>query len=299
MNMNRPTPGSYSFINYTYLGPSYTPTLMILAKGSSQFENIPLPGYAATLQFDTSSRCCTGWHDLENGTMHPCPDEAVVVSPYHECRHCQLKTGFNPAFYNTDTISPQQQARNKKPHTLYLAHFGPSIVKVGISFSQRGLGRLLDQGARSALILATLSTAEEARQYEAKIAQLPGIVETVQSQLKTRLLKVDYDNRSGLKELLQAREKIATHTDLTLEDVSSLSLDQYYFSAPINARSLIHLNSEPKISGEFIGMIGETLVARQNESHYYLPIRKLRGSTLHITQDIESVSHAPQQTSLF
>src|SRR5690606_36329769 len=135
--------------------------------------------HAFTLKFDTAQRYCTGWHDLATGQNHPCTEGGMTNEKYDQCAACQKRTGFNPAVYHAASDSPQQETRNAEPHILYLAHFAPGLVKVGISYAGRGRGRLLEQGARSALILDTFPTAAIARQYEAKIASMPGIAETM------------------------------------------------------------------------------------------------------------------------
>jgi hypothetical protein len=113
-----------------------------------------------TLSFDTSVRRCIGWGDLETGEIFTCSDSTVIDSKYEQCPGCQRRTGFNPAFYHATSVSEKQQARNQQPHILYLAHFGPGITKVGISHAARGNRRLLEQGARSAIILDTFPAAQ-------------------------------------------------------------------------------------------------------------------------------------------
>ena len=49
------------------------------------------------------------------------------------CPACQEATGFNPSFYHTDFVSPQQRAYNAEPHIAYLAYFSPAHVKAGIT----------------------------------------------------------------------------------------------------------------------------------------------------------------------
>lgn len=163
-----------------------TPYLLLQKNGELQYYS-PLDKELA-LSFATQQRFCTGWHNLEDGSNHPCPDTSKVDDKYDQCAACQQRTGFNPAFYNATSVSPQQEKRNAEPHILYLAHFGGTTTKVGISYANRGRARLLEQGARSALILETFPTAHIARNYEARIAALPGIAETLQLRKKNRLI---------------------------------------------------------------------------------------------------------------
>lgn len=288
---------TYLFNHYQFSGEQYSPQLIVQDAGS--FLPFSLTAEPKTLTFITDERHCTGWHDLETGESHPCPDSAVLESKFHECRHCQLKTGFNPAFYNTDAISAQQQKRNAQPHILYLAHFGQGVVKVGISYQGRGIRRLLDQGARSYLLLGTFPNADIARQYEAKIARLSGIAETIQSRQKSQLLNREYNSHTGIEELLSTRERIAKEAGLVPDAHEPEHLHRYYLGdSTLQAGKIIDLTPEQKISGTFLGMIGSYLIAKQESTQYMLNISKLRGYKITIGEE-EPNQHAPQQASLF
>lgn len=288
---------TYLFTHHHFSGETYTPQLVLQADQS--LTHLPLSNEAKTLAFDTNTRFCTGWHNLETGESHPCPDNAALESKFHECRHCQLKTGFNPAFYNADSVSEQQQKRNAQPHILYLAHFGPGVVKVGISYQGRGIRRLLDQGARSYLLLGTFPNADIARQYEAKIARLSGIAETIQSRQKSQLINREYHPQTGVEELLATRERIAKDIGLTPDEHQPEHLHRYYLGdRSLQAGQLIDLTPEQKISGTFLGMIGSYLIAEQENTQYMLNLSKLRGYKVAIGEE-EPNQHAPQQASLF
>ena len=113
-----------------------------------------------------------GWVDFDNHCSQVCPDGATVDEKYENCLKCRNRTGFNPAFYHADSVSAQQEKINQQPHFVYLAYFAPGVIKVGISQEERGIRRLLEQGARLAVKLETFASALIARQYEAKIAGL-------------------------------------------------------------------------------------------------------------------------------
>ena len=160
-------------------------------------------GRELSLAFDISTKYCTGWVDFDNHCSQACPDGATVDEKYENCLKCRNRTGFNPAFYHADSVSAQQQKINQTPHFLYLAYFSPEVIKVGISQEERGIRRLLEQGARLALKLETFSSALIARQYEAKIARLDGIVETMPIHKKLELIKQPFDRADGEKKLQQ------------------------------------------------------------------------------------------------
>ncbi len=286
------------FTHYHYDSDGFFPQLAL--RSTDDVEHMPIQGQTCTFEFHTSERFCTGWHDLATGESHPCPDNAVVTGQYHECRHCQQKTGFNPAFYHAASISQQQQARNQLPHTLYLAHFGPNVIKVGITWEGRGIRRLLDQGARSCLILGTFPNADIARQYEAKIAKLPGIAETIQIRQKRQLLSTLYDSEKGKLELMATRDTIAQSLGFTPDNNAPRYLDPYYLgSHQLQPYRLVDLHGETKISGRFLGMVGSTLIAEQDNMQYFLNIGKLRGHLVTVHHEEQANQHAPQQASLF
>ena len=112
-----------------------------------KIERHELFGQDLSLKFDFSVKYCAGWVDFENRCSQICPDHATVDEKYENCLKCRDKTGFNPAFYNASSVSVQQEKINQNPHFVYLAYFAPNVIKVGISQEERGIRRLLEQGA--------------------------------------------------------------------------------------------------------------------------------------------------------
>lgn len=290
--------GDFLFVHYGY-NADLAPSLTLHREGAEAFEHLAPRGKTLTLSFDTSKRYCTGWHDLATSESSPCPESAILPTDYDQCMHCQRKTGFNPAFYNANSVSEQQQARNAQPHFLYLAHFGPGVVKVGISWSQRGIRRLLDQGARSALIVKEYASANLARQYEAKIASLDGIAETLQLKAKYKLLTLPYNPDVGAKELLHTRQRLINELGLQPDDNQPQWLEPYYVGDHTFApHQLVHLH-DGAISGKSLGMIGSTYIAEQGGTPYYLSLSNLTGYKVTVSDNEQPNVHAPQQVSLF
>lgn len=253
-----------------------------------------------TLTFDTSQRYCVGWHDITNGDSHTCPDKNTVDAKYEQCPACQKRTGFNPAFYNTTAVSSQQEARNLEPHILYLAYFGADVTKVGISHAARGNSRLLEQGARSALILETFPTAHIARQYEAKIASLPGIAETVLLSKKITALSTHYDRTNAETTLLTAKNRAEEELKTTFSGSDILHLDDHFFPAGVPSLDNIY-DATPHnlISGKVSGLLGSLLFCEQQDTQLFLPLKKYIGYKVSIS-NIETVIDLPaQQISLF
>lgn len=257
-------------------------------------------GQLFTLTFDTSQRSCVGWHDITNGQSFPCPETAATNEKYEQCSACQRRTGFNPAFYHATSVSPQQERRNLEPHILYLAHFAPSVVKVGISHAARNRGRLLEQGARSALILDTFPTAHIARQYEAKIAALPGIAETIQAKRKLELLKQPYDDAAAARELLQARIRVETLLKTSFSSNGPMALTRHFFPSALPDLSVAtDVTDKQFISGQGIGMLGGFLFCTQQDTPIFMALKKFIGRSVTVSYDEREIDVPVRQMTLF
>lgn len=289
--------GSYLFVQYGY-GEDLAPHLAVLPENSTSFEYFAPLGQVFTLHFDTAQRFCTGWHDLATGTSYPCPDTAGAHPKYNQCPHCQRKTGFNPAFYHANSVSPQQQARNRLPHSLYLAHFAPGVIKVGITWKGRGIRRLLDQGARTAIIVKTFPSAEVARQYEAKAAKLNNIAETIQTASKLKMLARPYDADAAKAELQAAVEHLQKEIGISPDSEEPMHLDNYYLNEPLQL-PFTNLDTQKSISGRCIGMLGSTIITEQDNDHYLLPLGKLTGYRLTFSEQTAPNNVGPKQITLF
>lgn len=296
--MSGPRAGTYHFIHAGF-SRQHVPQLTLHQPKAAEFESLQPCGHSLTLRFNTSERRCTGWHNLATAKSYACPDQATLPAQYTTCRRCQHKTGFNPAFYHANSVSPQQQARNAEPHNLYLAHFAPGVIKVGITWAQRGLNRLLDQGARSAIVLATYPTADAARQQEATIASLPGIAETLQSKLKHNWLLKPYNAEAAAAELQQAALRISTETTTAPQNNNVIHLDNHFLGEhKLRPQSLVLLDG-PAISGRCLGAIGSLLVMEQDGLQFGLNLNKYVGYLVELSLDETANQHAPQQVSLF
>ena len=272
---------------------------MIVQKNET-FQTATILDFSGTLAFDMSERHCTGWHDIATGDNFICPDMEVVDAKYEQCSACQKRTGFNPAFYNASSVSEQQQQRNLEPHALYLAYFGNNIIKVGITHAKRGHRRLLEQGARSALVLDTFATALIARQYEAQIAKLSGIAETIQLRKKIELLSVEWDNTTAEHTLLECRQRIEDDLKITFNGMKIEHFHDHYVNKPASSLTHVHdCTSQALISGDAIAVIGSLLLTTQNDTTLVLPLKKFIGYNMIFSHEQTIVDVPAQQTSLF
>jgi hypothetical protein len=292
-----PEAGSY-LLSGVGFSANEKPVLTLQRDG--QFVHYEPLGAELTLRFSTAERFCVGWRDLSTGELSCCPDTLAVESKYEQCSACQQRTGFNPAFYNANSVSSQQEARNQEPHILYLARFGKGVVKVGISHARRGISRLLEQGARDALILDTFPTAHIARQYEAKIAAMPGIIETLQLRKKLSLIEAPYDHEEGKKELNKVKAQIEEALKVTFTGSDIKNLDPLFFPEGIPQLSDSFCSSDQQIlSGRVIGSLGTLLFCHYNDTPVYMPLKKYVGYTIELLHTQTPFELPARQASLF
>ena len=289
--------GTFLLTRVSYDPGSNSPYLRIM-NSKGEFQLIQPQG-DFTLSFDTNVKRCIGWYDLATKQCHRCPGTRQIDDKYEQCPECQQKTGFNPAFYNTTDISQQQTELNKQPHILYLAYFSPDVVKVGISYAERKLARLLEQGARNAAILETFPSANIARQYEAKIARLPGLCESVQLRKKAAILANEhYDSALAEQILRQTIKQITEQLGVDFDNNELLDLSPHMFAIESIDNDLTEI-TEPMIAGYFVGLVGSMLVMQQNDRFIFLPLKKYIGYDMNISRTVEQIDLAPVQASLF
>ena len=262
-----------------------------------------------TLEIDLTQRFCCGWHSLETGEDFVCPDNCQLDKKYDTCQKCQARTGFNPAFYNAaeSDISQQQVERNLQPHFVYLAYFTDEMIKVGISFAGRGMARLLEQGARAALILGEFSSANIARNYEEKISKMADFCENVKAGAKLKALEKSFNFEKAAHTLLVAQRNIEQSLNTKFENNSPILLDKFYsqigeipHGEMISAQDLPQ-NSDQKLifSGKLKAQVGYILIAEQQGEFITIPLRKFTGYKIRILPELTTLELPERQASLF
>lgn len=252
-----------------------------------------------TLEFDTSQRYCTGWHDLASGENHVCPDGNMTEQKYEQCPACQRRTGFNPAFYHASSVSEQQEKRNREPHFLYVAYFAPTVLKVGISYTGRDQARLFEQGARAAMILDTFPSALIARQYEAIISAMDDMFEHLTSRKKRELWSHPYDAEAAHATLDEtiARINTALNTTFTPEFIDCNA--HYFFGEQPNLADVLDRTDEALISGTVVGCLGAELLVENDGRLLSLNLKHFTGYPITIGDSIQQINLPPAQASLF
>ena len=242
-----------------------------------KIERHELFGQDLSLKFDFSVKYCAGWVDFENRCSQICPDHATVDEKYENCLKCRDKTGFNPAFYNASSVSVQQEKINQNPHFVYLAYFAPNVIKVGISQEERGIRRLLEQGARLAIKLETFSSALIARQYEAKISKLDGIAETLPVYKKLELIKQPFDRAAGERELRQKLLEIEQKIGVSFPKSELIPCEDYFQTAGVDLPRVVLMKDCSQLVGHVCSVIGSIIITDYGGQLLAYNIKKLIG----------------------
>lgn len=256
-------------------------------------------GQELSLEFDFSTKYCTGWLDFDNHCSQACPDGAMVDEKYENCLKCRNRTGFNPAFYHADSVSAQQQKINQTPHFLYLAYFSPEVIKVGISQEARGIRRLLEQGARMALKLETFASALIARQYEAKIAGLSGIMETVAANKKLGLIKQPLDAAMAEQALADALVRIQQKLGLDFPHRTLIMCDDYFHTEGRDLSSVIDMTGNTVLAGTVVSVIGSVLITEYDRQLLAYNLKKFIGHRAQVVQEAVDLEIPNTQLTLF
>ncbi|WP_405490747.1 DUF2797 domain-containing protein [Streptomyces sp. NBC_00096] len=117
------------------------PAIGWYGRGAGRGERSSPLGYGQTLAFAArGERRCLGVRRA--GRWTPCPTERTVPgrAGSAQCPECaRLDRSFS--------VAADTNAADPRTYRVYLAWFGPGLVKVGITAEERGSARLLEQGA--------------------------------------------------------------------------------------------------------------------------------------------------------
>ena len=250
---------------------------------------LPLRGARMSLRWGPERRC-TGYFDLIQYVSAPCPDQAEVRGDDAACPACTHRTGFQPSFYNLPraALSPQQRIYNDRPHVVYLAAFGRGVAKVGISSEDRVPLRWRGQGARVAVWLARCASAYEARDIEANVSRKLALPEQVRSKKKRALLNEPLDLERTLQLLGQLRAEAEAALSLPPLNAPICDLHRVYLGDHPLLLPLVDLTDATPalVSGTFLGLVGDILIATQDGRQYMLALKHLLGHTLEISETL-------------
>lgn len=268
-----------------------TPAQLVLQRGDARHSIDLAANRPITITPDTTTKHCTGWYDIETHTGHTCPDSAIVDTRHQQCYACRQRTDFNPAFYNTTDISAKQAAYNNSPHSVYVAYFGGSLAKAGISADSRGLRRLREQGALLYAVIDSFPSADVAHYHEDQLIAT-GLRNSVNKRQKAKVFEspINQQHETTVFQSLLDERDIGQHVIID-------QLDDFYYGA-YNDQPVTPIDNHP-ISGTVQAIVGRYLVLDNNDRLYGIWLDTLLGYHLTIDDDITSIAAPPQQASLF
>lgn len=122
------------------------PALAWLRPGGGGERHSPLPPGRALAFATGDRRHCVGVR--RGGTYTPCPTgaEVSVRAVSAQCAECARLD-------RSRSVAADTAADDPRPYDVYLAWFGPGLVKVGITAAEREGARLLEQAALSYALL--------------------------------------------------------------------------------------------------------------------------------------------------
>lgn len=275
--------------------------VLLLNNGNAVESSTVQIGDKVSYEFRVDKTFCVGWRDITHNISYVCPESSIGQA---ECRRCQISTGFNPAFYNSNSVSAAQVQRNLEPHYLYLADYGSDKVKVGISHHARFLARLLEQGARSAIIAERFPTANVARQYEKLISNLPDFCESFRSDTKLKLLRQPYDFDGSKSRLNYAIHLIDRILSLDIDKTEIIDLSSYYgdlSAVSADTQLLLPGNDTQLIIGTIIAIVGTFIVLSHKDKLYITNMKYYVGKKFDIVKydDAIDLKLSVEQATLF
>ena len=284
-------------LSYTSFNTDNKP--FIECQVGDKIERYELFGQDLSLKFDFSVKYCAGWVDFENRCSQICPDQATVDEKYENCLKCRDKTGFNPAFYNASSVSVQQEKINQNPHFVYLAYFATNVIKVGISQEERGIRRLLEQGARLAIKLETFSSALIARQYEAKISKLDGVIEILPVHKKMELIKQAFNRADGERELRQKLLEIEQKIGVSFPKFELIPCEDYFQTAGVDLSRVVLMKDCSQLVGRVRSVIGSIVITDYDGQLLAYNIKKLIGYRAQKVDGVIDIEIPSTQLALF
>ncbi len=240
-------------------------------------------------------RRCIGTRD-KDGTLVRCPENSTTRRGMTRCGPCQALDEMRPCILCDGSECRANEERRAKcnatRYIVYLAIFGGSLMKVGVSSANRLVTRWVEQGADMAGILGEVIGGQRARQIEDRIARSGLFTKAVRGPTKGRLLSTTIDMNeatrlvhSSLTEDFARRYLFNQGVTVPLWPPSLIDLSSYYGLQRLDPRTYFISTSSLRrerirIVGQVVGMKGPLLLLSLGASSIMLDIHSLIGYTL-------------------
>jgi hypothetical protein len=217
----------------------------------------------------------------------PCPDNASVIQG-KRCLACAQATELHPCIICNGSICRADPKRQRTCTTqtsyVYLASFGPKLLKVGVAHHSRIPKRWIEQGANVATRLLE-TNGKEARRYETLIHD----TFNVRSQIPTRY-KFDAlwkpmtpKEPAAISTLVNEVRKQAPNLPFYQDTIHDLTAS---YGLPLFAHRPLILTITPHhlVTGNILGIKGSILVLQVQGIAHILNLRQLIGRSIIISE---------------
>ena len=225
------------------------------------------------------SRECIGYRssEKEGSSLLECP-EAVVGITSSQCENCLGRANILPCLRCTGDVCRNAAKRDfciqPDNHALYLASFASGVIKVGVSRWERRTQRLLEQGAKTAIIVAQ-NDGQMIRRYEALITKF-GYIDRLTSSEKLGYLSRSASTEELLVELHQALDTIRLRMNATWIEPEVIELPDYPSIPGLEFSKLWKPNkkgdSASILKAEIVNITGRLLILKDLDANNQQPI---------------------------
>lgn len=217
----------------------------------------------------------------------PCPENAPATQG-KRCPSCAQATELHPCIICNGSIcraDPQrQQACATQISYVYLASFGPTLLKVGVAHHSRIPKRWIEQGANVATQLLE-TNGREARRYETLIHDTYDVRSQIPTQYKFNALAKPMIPQetaaiTQLAEKIQKQEPALPFFHDTIHDLTSIYGLPRFTHRPL----LMSISPQQLITGVILGVKGSVLALQVQGIPHILNIRQLVSHSIVITK---------------
>lgn len=158
---------------------------------------------------------------------------------------------------------------------------------------------MLEQGARLAIKLETFSSALIARQYEAKISKLDGIVETLPVYKKLELIKQAFNRADGERELRQKLLEIEQKIGVSFPKSELIPCEDYFQTAGVDLSRVVLMKDYGQLVGHVRSVIGSIVITDYDGQLLAYNIKKLIGYRAQKIDGVIDIEIPSTQLALF
>ena len=221
-----------------------------------------LHGKKLSMRF-SDSVLCIGYQELEKHVK--CPHN---LKGWKQCNYCRFKD-ISRVFTRLD-FKGYEELREEYVHqdfSLYLAAFGDSIIKCGVTRSERVGTRTLEQGADFWVELMRFDNGEDAYRVETELQQRFNLRNSVRNDAKLALL-----NKPKSPEALEAKIKEIKEKNY-LENNLCESVIVRENAYPVPESFDVALS----IDGTITGSKSQLLFYEKDGNHFVVPMYRMAG----------------------